>query len=108
MRIGRIETYSFSTPIGPVPPDSIGLRFSGCSPLKQNNAHKAHHFVLMRIGRIELPPHPWQGRVLPLNDIRDLFIFELYIQMLKNQIFVKKRAVFPLNLNCPDLISELC
>ena len=24
----------------------------------------------VRIGRIELPPHPWQGRVLPLNYIR--------------------------------------
>ena len=26
----------------------------------------------MRVGRIELPPRPWQGRVLPLNDTRKL------------------------------------
>ena len=24
----------------------------------------------MRVERIELSPHPWQGRVLPLNDTR--------------------------------------
>jgi hypothetical protein len=24
----------------------------------------------VRVGRIELPPRPWQGRVLPLNDTR--------------------------------------
>jgi hypothetical protein len=26
--------------------------------------------VEVRVGRIELPPRPWQGRVLPLNDTR--------------------------------------
>ena len=26
--------------------------------------------LIVRVGRIELPPHPWQGRVLPLNDTR--------------------------------------
>lgn len=26
--------------------------------------------VFVRIGRIELPSHPWQGRILPLNHIR--------------------------------------
>ena len=25
----------------------------------------------MRVGRIELPSHPWQGRVLPLNHTRN-------------------------------------
>lgn len=29
-------------------------------------------FDSVRIGRIELPPRPWQGRVLPLNNIRSL------------------------------------
>jgi hypothetical protein len=27
--------------------------------------------LFVRIGRIELPSHPWQGRVLPLNHIRN-------------------------------------
>ena len=26
----------------------------------------------MRVGRIELPSHPWQGRVLPLNHTRNV------------------------------------
>ena len=26
--------------------------------------------MILRVGRIELPPRPWQGRVLPLNDTR--------------------------------------
>lgn len=30
---------------------------------------------LVRIGRIELPTRPWQGRVLPLNHIRLRYIF---------------------------------
>ncbi len=25
---------------------------------------------MVRVERIELSPHPWQGRVLPLNDTR--------------------------------------
>ena len=28
-------------------------------------------FHVVRVERIELSPHPWQGRVLPLNDTRD-------------------------------------
>ena len=28
----------------------------------------------MRVGRIELPSHPWQGRVLPLNHTRNVII----------------------------------
>lgn len=27
----------------------------------------------MRVGRIELPPQPWEGRVLPLNHTRNKF-----------------------------------
>src|SRR3989338_7844087 len=27
-------------------------------------------FILVRVGRIELPSHPWQGRILPLNHTR--------------------------------------
>ena len=30
------------------------------------------HSLAVRIGRIGLPPRPWQGRVLPLNHIRIL------------------------------------
>lgn len=36
---------------------------------------KTNNFV--RVGRIELPSHPWQGRVLPLNQhrIETLYMF---------------------------------
>ena len=30
---------------------------------------------LVRVGRIELPSHPWQGRVLPLNHTRNFFYY---------------------------------
>lgn len=30
------------------------------------------NLFLVRVERIELSPHPWQGRVLPLNDTRGL------------------------------------
>lgn len=29
---------------------------------------------VVRVGRIELPSHPWQGRVLPLNHTRKYFL----------------------------------
>ena len=29
-------------------------------------------FVFVRIGVIETPTHPWQGRILPLNHIRNI------------------------------------
>ena len=31
--------------------------------------------VFVRLGRIELPSHPWQGRVLPLNHNRKIYNF---------------------------------
>ncbi len=34
--------------------------------------------VVVRLGRIELPSHPWQGRVLPLNHSRKNTTAELY------------------------------
>jgi hypothetical protein len=30
-------------------------------------------FAFVRVGRIELPSQPWEGRVLPLNDTRNVF-----------------------------------
>lgn len=38
-------------------------------------SHFGGHFV--RVGRIELPSRPWQGRILPLNHTR-AFIVEVY------------------------------
>ena len=31
-------------------------------------------FIFMRVGRIELPTHPWQGCILPLNHTRTLIL----------------------------------
>ncbi len=30
--------------------------------------------IIVRVERIELSPQPWEGRVLPLNHTRNLFI----------------------------------
>lgn len=35
-------------------------------PIIAGGAHRNS----VRVGRIELPSHPWQGRVLPLNHTR--------------------------------------
>ena len=36
--------------------------------------------TIVRVRRIELLPHPWQGRVLPLNDTRsEINIHQTYI-----------------------------
>lgn len=37
----------------------------------------------MRLGRIELPSHPWQGRVLPLNHNRNIFVLFKCFKYLK-------------------------
>ncbi len=31
--------------------------------------------IFVRVGRIELPSRPWQGRILPLNHTRILYTF---------------------------------
>lgn len=49
-------------------PSPIPFRTTG-----EDNAKAAHlggFCSFVRIGRIELPTRPWQGRVLPLNHIR--------------------------------------
>ena len=33
--------------------------------------------LAVRVGRIELPSHPWQGRVIPLNYTRNYIIIDL-------------------------------
>ena len=44
-----------------------------------NDKNRLRHFYrpIVRVGRIELPTQPWQGRVLPLNHTRN-FVFKLY------------------------------
>ncbi len=36
--------------------------------------HQNRNTLVVRVGRIELPTRPWQGRILPLNHTRDLYI----------------------------------
>ena len=38
--------------------------------------NKGQIFIVVRPGRIGLPSHPWQGRVLPLNHDRKLFMYK--------------------------------
>jgi hypothetical protein len=33
--------------------------------------------LIVRVGRIGLPSHPWQGRVLPLNHTRNVVHYKL-------------------------------
>ena len=85
VRVGRIETYSFSIPLrfirNKVPYKyRKALRFSRArhadALLTCTNKTSAFRrcFVIVRVGRIELPSQPWEGRILPLNHTRRYFI----------------------------------
>ncbi len=52
---------------------SIPHANSACSTplIKNKSPHEESFYSLVRVGRIELPSHPWQGRVLPLNHTRN-------------------------------------
>ena len=41
-------------------------------PAQKKKRPRKGVFSFVRVGRIELPSHPWQGRVLPLNHTRNV------------------------------------
>jgi hypothetical protein len=73
------------------------------------------HFALqnVRIGRIELPSHPWQGCVLPLNHIRvtnskNITYLWSQVEFVRQQIRSRPRlAILPLqNIAAPSTKAQ--
>jgi hypothetical protein len=69
-------------PLAGIEPTSLVPKTSTLSIKLQGQYCYPTRFLYVRVGRIELPSHPWQGRVLPLNHTR-----------LSRQSFMRRQAI---------------
>ena len=58
---------------------------AGCTKSKEKPLQTRGFSFSVRVGRIELPSRPWQGRVLPLNHTRKLTLLQYQFSPIKTR-----------------------